>query len=70
MNILHTGDKLSVQRGLLKKRFLGRLYNFCNFVIMFNVSHDDMLKSNVFCKFVNDRILPKNVRLIKQVYRN
>ena len=31
-------------------RFLGGLYNFCNFVIAFsfNVSHDDLWKSNIF----------------------
>ena len=42
MNILRKGDKLPVQRGFSKNRagdllpvlrFLGRLYNFCNFVI-------------------------------------
>ena len=43
MNILCAGDKLPVQRGFFKNgtddllpalRFLGGLYNFCNFVIM------------------------------------
>ena len=43
MNILCAGDKLPVQRGFSKNgmddllpalRFLGRLYNFCNFVII------------------------------------
>ena len=42
MNILGAGDKLPTQRGFFKNslgnllpalRFLGRLYNFCNFVI-------------------------------------
>ena len=42
MKILHAGDKLLVQRGLSKNgagellpplRFLGGLYNFCNFAI-------------------------------------
>ena len=43
MNILHTGNKSPVQRGFSKnvvgdllpaQRSLGRLYNFCNFVIL------------------------------------
>ena len=42
MNILGAGDKLPMQRDFFKNslgdllpvlRFLGRLYNFCNFVI-------------------------------------
>ena len=46
MNILPTGNKLPVQRGFFKNdagdllptlRFLGRLYNFCNFVIIFTL---------------------------------
>ena len=45
-NILCAGDKLPVQRGFFKNgaghllptlRFLGRLYNFCNFVIIFSL---------------------------------
>ena len=44
MNILCTGNKSPVQRGFFKNRmgnllpalrFLGRMYNFCNFVIIF-----------------------------------
>ena len=54
MNILCAGDKSPVQRGffttsaddlLATLGFLGGLYNFCNFVIIFslyNVSHDTM----------------------------
>ena len=43
MNILCTGDKLPLERGFFKNstidlllalRFLGGLYNFCNFAIM------------------------------------
>ena len=40
MNILRTGNKLPVQRGFIKNnalRFLGELYNFCNFVIIFSL---------------------------------
>ena len=60
-------------------RFLSGLYNFCNFVIercmlvgqhpaksllfFFDVSHDDMQKSNIFYRFGNDGILPKNMQL-------
>ena len=52
MNILCMGDKSPVQRGFFTNSmrdllpalgFLGGLYNFCNFVIIFfNVSHNDM----------------------------
>ena len=51
MNILCAGDKSPVQRSFFTNStgdllpalgFLDRLYNFCNFVIIFNVSHDDM----------------------------
>ena len=52
MNILCMGDKSPVQRGFFTNNmrdllpalgFLGELYNFCNFVIIFfNVSHNDM----------------------------
>ena len=46
MNILHAGDKLSVQRGFYKDiagdllpalRFLGGWLSFCNFVIIFSL---------------------------------
>ena len=46
INILRVGDKSPVQRGffensagdvLLALRFLGGLYNFCNFVIVFSL---------------------------------
>ena len=46
MNILVVGDKLPVQRGFFKNsmvdllltlRFLGGLYHFCNFVIIFSL---------------------------------
>ena len=46
MNILYVGDKLPVQRGFFKNSagdlllalgFLGGLYNFCNFVIIFSL---------------------------------
>ena len=46
MNILHAGDKSPVQRGFLTNSmgdllpalgFLGGLYNFCNFVIIFSL---------------------------------
>ena len=51
MNILHAGGKSPVQRssfentvgGLLPTlRFVGGLYNFSNFVTVFNVIHDDI----------------------------
>ena len=46
MNILHAGNKSPMQRGfftistgdlLLALGFLGGLYNFCNFVIIFSL---------------------------------
>ena len=47
INILGTGEKLPVQRVFFKKnsmgdllpapKFLSRLYNFCNFVIVFSL---------------------------------
>ena len=46
MNIFHAGDKLPMQGGFFKNsgcsllptlRFLGGLYNFCNFVIIFSL---------------------------------
>ena len=46
MNILHAGDKSPMQRGFLTNSagdlfpalgFLGRLYNFYNFVIIFSL---------------------------------
>ena len=51
MNILHVGDKSLMQRGFFTNSmgnlmpalgFLYGLYNFCNFVIFFNVSHNDL----------------------------
>ena len=45
--------------------FLGGLYNFCNFVIIFSLIKVTMVcrSSDIFYRFGNDRILPKNVRL-------
>ena len=74
MNILRTGDKSPVQRGFSTNSagdllptlgFLGRLYNFCNFVIIFSLLYVTMIcrSSDIFYRFGNDRILPKNVRL-------
>ena len=46
MNILHVGNKSPMQRGFFKKSagdllpaqgFLGGLYYFCNFVIIFSL---------------------------------
>ena len=46
MNILHVGDKFPVQRGFFTNSagnllppvgFLGGLYDFCNFVIIFSL---------------------------------
>ena len=46
MNILRAGDQSPVQRGFFKNRvgdllpalrFLGGLYNFCNFAIIFSL---------------------------------
>ena len=46
MNILHAGNKSPVQRGFFKQsvgdllpalRFLGKLYNFYNFAIIFSL---------------------------------
>ena len=52
MNIFRVGDKSPVQRDFFQfstgdllpaLRFLGELYNFGNFVIIFSlISHDDM----------------------------
>ena len=48
MNILCAGDKSPMQRGFFKNDagyslpalwFLGRLYNFCNFVIILDAQH-------------------------------
>ena len=73
-NILCAGNKLSMQRGFFKNsagnilaalKFLGRLYNFlqlCNFIFC-NVSHNDKQKSNIFYRFRNNQILPKNMQL-------
>ena len=52
MNILHAGNILPVQRGFLKNsandllpalRFLGKLYNFCSFVITFSLMQVTMI---------------------------
>ena len=64
-------NKSSVQRDFSKKsvsnllptlRFLGRLYNFCNFVIIFSLMQVTMIcrSSDIFYRFGN---LPKKVRL-------
>ena len=74
MNILRTGDKSPVQRGFFTNSagdllpalgFLGGLYNFCSFVIIFSLMNVTMIcrSSNIFYRFGNDRILPKNVRV-------
>ena len=51
MNILHTGGKSPVQRSSFKNtvggllptlKFVGGLYNFSNFITVFNVIHDDI----------------------------
>ena len=44
---------------------VGRLYNFYNFVIIFSLMWVTMIcrSSNIFYRFGNDRILPKNVHL-------
>ena len=71
---LHMGDKSPMQRGFFTKStgvllpalgFLGRLYNFCNFVIIFSLMYVTMIcrSSDIFYIFGNDRILPKNVLL-------
>ena len=36
---------------------------FSLITVFFNVSQDDMKKSNIFYRFGNDQILPKNVQL-------
>ena len=64
MNILHTGDKLPVQRGFFTNSsgdllptlgFLGRLYNFCNLVIIFSLIKVTMIcrSSDIFYRFGN-----------------
>ena len=74
MNILHKGNKSPMQRGfstnsmgdlLLVLGFLGGLYNFCNFVVIFFLVYVTMIcrSSDIFYRFGNDRILPKNVPL-------
>ena len=47
MNILHAGNKRgfftnSTGNLLPNLEFLGRQYNFCNLIILFNVNHDDL----------------------------
>ena len=52
INILHVGDKSPMKRGFFKKstgyllpvlRFLGGLYYFCNFVIIFSLMQVTMI---------------------------
>ena len=52
MNILRAGDKSPMEKGLFKTgivdllpvlRFLGRLYNFLNFVIVFSLMQVTMI---------------------------
>ena len=74
MNILHVGDKSPVQRDFFTKSagdllpalgFLGGLYSFCNFVIIFSFLLVTMISrsSDIFYIFRNDRILSKNMQL-------
>ena len=74
MNILSAGDKLPVQRGFFTNStgnllptlgHLGRLCYFCNFGIIFSLMYVTMTcrSSDIFYRFGNDQILPKNVRL-------
>ena len=75
MNILCTGDKSLVQRGFFTNSagnllpalgFLGGLYNFCNFVIIFCLMFKVKIicrSSDLFYRFWNDRILRKSVGL-------
>ena len=74
MNILHAGEKSPMQRGFLTNSagdlfpalgFLGGLYNFYNFVIIFSLLYVTRIcrSSDIFHIFGNDRMLPKNVRL-------
>ena len=71
MNILHAGDKSPIQRGFFTNStgnllptlgFLGGLYNFCNFVIIFSLMQVTMIcrSSDIFYRFGN---LPKKVRM-------
>ena len=62
-NILRTGNKSPVQRGFFKNRmgnllpalrFLGGMYNFCNFVIFFLMQGMMMCRRVTFYKFGND----------------
>ena len=68
------GHKSPVQRGFFRNStgnllpilgFLGELYNFCNFVIIFSLMYVMMIckSSDIFYRFGNDQILPKNVQL-------
>ena len=67
-------NKSSVQRDFSKKsvsnllptlRFLGRLYNFCNFVIIFSLMQVTMIcrSSGIFYRFQNYQVLPRKVWL-------
>ena len=62
MNILHAGDKLPMQSGFSKNsacsllpalRFLGGLYNFCNFVIIFSLKSETIF-GNFFKKIMKN----------------
>ena len=52
--------------------FLGGLYDFCNLVIIFSLMYITVISgsSDIFYRFGNDQILPKNVRLKQQVFEN
>ena len=74
MYILRVGNKSPVQRGFFTNStgnllpalgFLGGLYNVCNFVIIFSLMKVTVISrsSDIFDRFGNDRILPKNVQL-------
>ena len=73
MNILHVGNKSPVQRGFFTNSvdnllpalgFLGGLYNFWNFVIIFYLMQVMVIcrSSDFFYRFGNDRIPPKTCR--------
>ena len=65
VNILLAGDLLPALR------FLGGLHNFCNFVIIFYLMKVMIIcrSSDIFYRFGNHRILPKNAAEI-EVYEN
>ena len=85
MNILCTGDKLPMQRGFFKNgmgnllpalRFLGELYNFCHFVIIFSLlqynnnsfiySQMKIIYNNLSIKMIKKTMFYRDVKKVKK----